>query len=62
MSFTVIKSNGMYNPNLLVDGEFQIWQEGTERTNVPNKNYYLSTMWSVSDSATVSANRMEIKV
>lgn len=57
MSFNVIKPSGVYNPNLLVDGEFQIWKEGTERTNTPNQTSYLSTMWSVSDSATVSARR-----
>lgn len=57
MSFTVIKQNGIYNPNLLVDGEFQIWEEGTERTSTPNQTSYLSTMWSASDSATVSAKR-----
>ena len=57
MSFTVIKSNGMYNPNLLVDGEFQIWQEGNEKVNTPDKTSYLSTMWSVSDSAIVRAKK-----
>ena len=57
MSFTVIKSNGMYNPNLLVDGEFQIWQEGNEKVNTPDKTSYLSTMWSVSDSAIVKAKK-----
>lgn len=57
MSFNVIKPSGVYNPNLLVDGEFQIWEEGTERTSTPNQTSYLSTMWSVSDSATISARR-----
>lgn len=45
------------NENLLVDGEFQIWEEGTEMTSTINQTSYLSTMWSVSDSAHVSAKR-----
>lgn len=57
MKEKLLMPSGVYTPNMLVDGEFQIWEEGDERTSIHNQTSYLSTMWSVSDSATVKAKR-----
>lgn len=36
----VTEATGLINPNLLHNGDFQIWQQGEEFTNCINGNYY----------------------
>lgn len=60
MSFELLKPSAVSNPNLIVNGDFQVWQEGEEFTNIANK--YVADIWYIGNvkNATPSIKKVNL--
>lgn len=57
MSSRLAKANSIYKPNLLINGDFRIWQRWDKFTNV--SNIYLADRWVTLNGITVSAEKVD---
>lgn len=58
MSAILLKANGVSNPNLLINGDFQVWQRGTSfNFNVSNK--YCADRWVLTHGAYYNAMKID---